>query len=758
MTSKTSYSSFPRRVREGCRRYIWVTILSFIGFLLGIILPVVLESSHYHWMLETANLNDDKYSLLLSQNRILEYLSFNNPFVAVVLIVLAIVGGMGVFSYLHGSKETDLFHSLPVTRQKLFITDYCIVPLIVIFSYLAVNLLGIITAVGLSFGEVLSAPLILFGMLQSIVFFLLVYSVAVLGTILCGNRIVSALFLLWLYFSPSVWMVLLDAYFQTLRTYVSQMWIQQLAVKLSPIIYFFYRQQTEDNLMYTLRNIWKDNAAEPADWAGQLIKASCPALFGCFLAFLLISALCFLLFTWRRSEAAGNALAFETIKLPVKVYMTVMVALAGGLFLKAIAGDSGSYAWMIAGILIAAFLMHGVVEAIYRQDVRGMFKKLPHFAVCAALAVLIALFIRLDVMGYDTKRPDLSKISSANLYCYNINSSHTETRDYESDFSAERDIFTEPAELEKMWRMASACVDVLERETEPDYEQSEDLLMCRVVFHTASGSTMVRQYNVNSVEAREIAKELTHTPEYIDAYHVLGRHRMDEVLLDANGQMPARLHLSGGPYINSSEDHEFNADSAESALAIWEAAREEYRKADVADLESQLPVCYIQLNDMGEAAVYDSYKKTMQLIGEHSDYSRYTIDPAEVDCITLVFTPSGRGFLPTFYTPQDPEYEEYNRASVTGSPRQVTVYDPDDIALLLRTACSGRAIGASEYSRAGSLWNEAEMTVRLQNGERIYNLTWFSDDAPRALLESYLQQAAADEDAELYLPKAVPDY
>ena len=251
---------------------------------------------------------------------------------------MAVVGGMGVFAYLHGSRETDLFHSLPITRQKLFLTDYCIVPLIVILSYAAINLLGIITAAGMGLGDVLSAPLILFGMAQSIILFLLVYSVAVLGTILCGNRIISALFLLWLYFSPSVWLALIDSYFQTLRTYVSQMWIQQLAVKLSPIIYFFYRQGTEDNLMYTLRNIWQDNAAEPADWAGQLIKASCPALFGCFLAFLLISALCFLLFTWRRSEAAGNALAFERIKLPVKVYMTVMIALAGGLFLGAIPG------------------------------------------------------------------------------------------------------------------------------------------------------------------------------------------------------------------------------------------------------------------------------------------------------------------------------------------------------------------------------------------------------------------------------------
>ncbi len=754
MTSRNSFSKF---LWESCRRHVWITILSAFSLFLSIVLPTLMMANRYH--------DELRYGFPVSAEQtgenILEMLSFFNPFSASVLIILAIVGGLGIFKYLHSGKQTDLFHSLPISRKKLFLVDYLTVPVIVLPVYLLMVLLGTVVAIASGFGAQMNFGLLLFGFLQSAVFFLVAYSLSVGAAILCGNTIISALLLVWMNFSFSAWGLLLTGYCsEMLRTCTISNNLELLLMKLSPVVQFFAQISEEQGVARSAMYNTPDGflVVNP-NWQADVMAGTGSMLAGYFGLFLLVSLACYLLFLHRPSETAGNALAFKRSEKPIQVYMTALVSLATGLAFYGIMGSENAV-WMLVGLALGGVIMHAIAEAIYAFDVRAIFHHLPILLISVVLAVLVAFGIRWDVMGYDTRKVDLENIQSADLYCYDFSLNGY----YYSIEMPGKGIFTDDDDIQQVWQLANACVDALDYTVQARkqmrYQQEpedlgnlyEQVLDCEVAFHLKNGSTMHRRYSIYNAEARALGEELSHRPEYIEAHsalynpslrQLLGEVEQTERYLNTND-----LNLRVESWLDNGESGVRITNLGE-ITEIIQAAREEYSAAPLDYLKTNLPVCYMQCSYMNRVPIYANYTKTLAAIQKYSGFVPPAIVPENVKSLQLEFYVGGEN--PDEYMWVVDDYGSrpaavYDYADAETMPGYgwytVEVTDPADIAEMLQNAVSVEVRGWAEYySFAGSLFDQVVMTAIYADDTRLYSLSWLEDNAPAELLEKYRAQA-----------------
>lgn len=754
----TSRSSFSKLLWESCRRHVWITILSAFSLFLSIVLPTLMMANRYHDEVRCGF----PVSAEQTGENILEMLSFFNPFSASILIILAIVGGIGVFKYLHSGKQTDLFHSLPISRRKLFLVDYLTVPAIVLPVYLLMILLGTVVAIASGFGAQMSFGLLLFGFLQSAVFFLVAYSLSVGAAILCGNTIVSALMLVWMNFSFSAWGLIVSSYCtEMLRTYTMSHSLELLLMKLSPVVQFFAQLSEEQGVARSAMYNTPDGfLVTNPNWAADVIACAGSTLAGYFGLFLLLSLVCGLLFKLRASEAAGSALAFKKSERPIQVYMTALVSLAAGLAFYAIMG-SENVVWLFVGLVLGGVIMHAIAEAIYAFDVRAIFQHLPILLISVALAILIAFGIRWDVMGYDTRKVDLEDIQSADLYCYDFSINGY----YYSIEMPGTGIFTDDDDIQQVWQLANACVDALDyteqARKQMRYQQGtpedfgnlyEQTLDCEVAFHLKNGSAMHRRYSIYSAEARSLGEELSHRPEYIEAHSDLYNPSLRQLLGETERTdryiNPENFDLRVESWLDNGESGVRIKDLGE-ITEIIQAAREEYSAATLDYLKTNLPVCYMQCSYMNRVPIYANYTKTLAAIQKYSGFVPPTIVPEKVKSLQLEFYVNDENldeymWVVDDYGSRPAAVYDYAETMPGYGWYTAEVTDPADIAEMLQNAVSVEVRGWAEYySFAGSLFDQVVMTAVYADDTRLYSLSWLEENAPTALLEKYRAQAAA---------------
>ena len=112
----TSKNSFFKLLKEDLLQRLWSIILAMVVIILPITVAVALEIS---------NIRADRYSYrenaIASLWRVFEY---DNFWFYLVAIVGAIICAGCSFCYLFSKRKVDFFHSLPVTRGKLFAVRY----------------------------------------------------------------------------------------------------------------------------------------------------------------------------------------------------------------------------------------------------------------------------------------------------------------------------------------------------------------------------------------------------------------------------------------------------------------------------------------------------------------------------------------------------------------------------------------------------------------------------------------------------------
>lgn len=685
MTSK-SFSS-KGLLGDSLRRNLWGFVLGGVGFFFSLLLPVLMTMQH---ALETRAEQLQRFPDLVDQDWqsalsvVATLLGGGNPFVKTMFIVMAIVCGIAMFAYLHTRQKVDFYHSLPISRAKLFVNNYLTGVIFAVSTYVVMLAIALACTFAMGFGAAVDWSAIGGAVVSHLIVFLLLYALTVLTTIVCGNTVISLLLLAWVMFSPMLVYMLysgLCSKFYQSYTMVNE----EIALRLVPLVQFF-----ELNGLQYGEAVLRPISMEQNSALGLLLVYLAVAV--------AVTVLSWYLFRIRKSERAGVALAFTPVKLPVKVYMCLIMGVAFGLGFFMIAGDF----WFWVGLVLGAVLFHWIVEMIYAFDFHAIFAKPVH--LIAILVVLFAgtLCMKFDVTGYDSWLPDRNSIQAVSL------NGGTEEK------------LTGTDNIDAVYQLAEMGTQV-----------NRDALQEKGNYHSLTlrfwlGSRTAARYYVlpDNDEVNALCNQVYFSEEYKRAAWPLFQADIDQQ--NAENRFSVDIYTNGSGYEVASTV--YDRDSVHQILAALQ-------KESLSRTENGLPVLRLEIHQVnansirgwiGNAYVTAEDQETLVLIEKLSGVKPMPLSADNIGQIDLQY-----------------RMQDENGEVVWES---VKVTDPADIAALVQNAVSRDAMNlyaADEAAKNGFLLEDRKDSVQIaayvkrETAEDWYWLTYAEGSWPEEVIEKY---------------------
>ena len=689
MTSK-SFSS-KGLLGNSMRRSLWALVLSGVGFFLSLLLPTLMTMQNALEQRAQGLKELSQANVALnwqnSMNNAASLLGGGNLFVKIVFIVLAVVCGVSMFAYLHSRQKVDFYHSLPISRTRLFANNFLTGVVCTFSTYFVMLAVTVACSYAMGCGEAVRWNEIGGAVLCNLIVFLLIYALTVLTTIVCGNTIITLLLLVWVFFSPLLLGMLQIGLFEKFyETYTSNTGgLLETAMKLTPVVLYFVLHGTH---YIGERVMGVPQPGEPA--FGLLI--------GYLIAAVVVTALAVFLFRIRKSERAGTALAFEPAKLPIKVYMCLVIGATFGWLFGVMAGNF----WFWPGLVIGTVLFHWIVEIIYAFDFRAIFAKPLHL-----LAILVVLFagmlaMQFDVTGYDTWLPDREDITAVDI---NVVTTPQ---------------LTDPSNIDAVYRLMEIGVQYVEGEAPQAEFYRGVTVACQL-----GGRTVRRYYTVPETdEVNALLAQIEQSEAYKRTKWPL--FRFEEALTDPDRQsnLTISAHTATG---------ELSAEVSNVAQVtqIITTLREE----SLSRTENSKPVICVSMYYLDSEGGYEYFGDAY-------------VTEADTETLTLIeqFT----GLVPTPFSMETDDIASiridysisygYDQSVI----ETVEVTDRADIEALLKNAIDDMYTDESAGIRVANRENYTIDIVALQpDGDAIW-LTYTEEDWPSEIVDKYRPDGVSD--------------
>lgn len=681
MTSK-SFSS-KGLLGNSMRRNLWALVLSGVGFFLSLLLPALMtmQNALEQRVLDLKELSQANVELNWqnAMNNAASMLSGGNLFVKIVFIVLAVVCGVAMFAYLHSRQKVDFYHSLPISRTRLFANNFLTGVVCTFSTYLVMLAITVGCAYAMGCGEAVRWDEIGGAVLCNLIVFLLIYALTVLTTVICGNTIITLLLLAWVFFSPMLVRVLqfclFDKFYDTFTANAGQL---VGAIRLTPVVQYFVLHGTHyigEHVMGVL---------QPGESALGL-------LIGYLIAAAVVTALALFLFRIRKSERAGTALAFTPTKLPIKVYMCLTMGVVFGWVFGMIAGNF----WFWPGLVVGTVLFHWIVEIIYAFDFRAIFARPLH--LLAILVVLVAgmLAMQFDVTGYDTWLPDRDDLTAVDIS------------------GSGEPALTDPSNIDAVHRLMEIGVQTMQEE---DTDGDGSLSYTFVTVNCQMGSrTAARQYMLpETEEVNALLDQIEQSEEYKRAKWPL--FNFDTTSTDPERQPMITVNVETADGISSVELRQPGQ-----VTQVIETLREEA----LAGTQDSRPVMDIELYYLdsegdqeycGTASVTEANTRTLALIEQLTGLTPVPMRAEDISSLQIGYQVS---------IGQD-----------ASEWRTVEVTDPADIQALLDNAFTNYLTGANGYRYANGENYTVDIYVVMETGEQ-RNLQYLQSDWPAEIIDKY---------------------
>lgn len=340
------------------------------------------------------------------------YYSALSGMVPAVLLVYAVVCAMAVWSYLFSARSVGLMHTLPVSRKGLFLTNFLSGFVMVLLPFVVCGALCVVTTA--CFGLLDPAGLAV-TVLSSLGLALFYFSAATVCAFLTGNAFAMPAF----YFVFHFLAVTLEGLLSTLANlclFGLSGFYEGVAEWLSPTVWLTHHLQVDRTWKEVTEALPYGSVTENVLTSVKLENAWAIGAYALAGVGLLLCA--WILYRRRPSECAGDVVAVQWMR-PFFRY--------GVAFLAALAGGQGLYflfwydwtAWsaaklglcmLLAGVIgfyIASMLLAKSLR-VFRGSWRGP-------VVVAAAAAVVCLCLRFDVLGLETRVPELSEIQTLEM-------------------------------------------------------------------------------------------------------------------------------------------------------------------------------------------------------------------------------------------------------------------------------------------------------------------------------------------------------
>lgn len=386
------------------------------------------------------------------------------------------LAAMAVFSHLYNARSANLFGSLPIRREGLFLTHYLAGLSFLIMPNVIICLLTLIVeAVG---GCVVTQGLgFWLGVTCGECFFF--YSMAVFCGMFTGHILAMPAFY-------GICNILAYGVMMLVRTMLGQFYygfagfsdaVGDAVEWLTPLNALSHKVGSFWNAPAVMspEGVWVDGE----EWVLGTYGLDAAGVY--VLAGLALAACAFFLYRARRLESAGDVVAVQPMKPVFKYGVALCAGMALGVYTTyAISGGEFT--------LMAAILIWGVIGCFAAQMLLDksfrVFKKWKGPAAVAGVFVVVFLVVGLDLTGFETRVPDPADVASVELEGLGgVN------LDDSGDYVYGLEV-TDPTQIAQLIAVHQAAVDERGRDTTGTYTMSR----LKMKYTLNNGSTMSREY------------------------------------------------------------------------------------------------------------------------------------------------------------------------------------------------------------------------------------------------------------------------
>ncbi len=373
----TSQNSITDKKRAGFMTFFgfsakqfWTTILLFT-IILFFVLPVPILM-----IISDRGIMDAEEIIRLKQDIGEEWTAGIRYVIIPILSVFGVVLSCSRFKYLKSKVSVDFYHSLPVKRGRLFVTQLGVSALAVAIPYFF-NVIFTVTVIA---SNGLISNLLLVNLLimtaETFIYTLFFFSLSTLVGMTCGLTAVQlTLTAVAIFIVPAVYITVLGF----INIFNENMWFSfyansSLFEKLSPVFRFMFKPEP----LYAIEAVLM-----------LIISAA-----------ILVSA--YFVYMGRKSERAGTPVVFPTLGEVIKYVLVFLGTLLGGMLFYYI---MNSHFWTVFGMICGMVLVFMLTNTILHKTARAMFKGwkgLCVFAVCAAVMFTV---LANNAFGINTRIP-----------------------------------------------------------------------------------------------------------------------------------------------------------------------------------------------------------------------------------------------------------------------------------------------------------------------------------------------------------------
>ncbi|WP_409276066.1 multidrug ABC transporter permease [Neobacillus sp. SCS-31] len=393
----------------------------------------------------------------------------------VLMVAAPVLLSVFLYRFLHVRQWSDLMHSLPIKRAQIyhFYTAAGLVFLALPILLIAAIILSLHTVYGWNFYMTIEDIAIWTGLtlLFNFVFYLAGVFVAMVTGISAVQAVLTYIFLL---FPAGVSLLIIYNLGQLLYGFPSS----------------YYRIRNLEFLSPLTHLTVLENSNRQIGWNHVLI-------------YLAISVVLYVLglfiYQKRKSEAASDAIAFDSLKVVFKFGVTVCTMMLGGMYFG---NYQHSFGWMAFGYAFGAIIGYFVAEMVLQKTWR-VFGNLRGFAVYAGVIVLLVL--GLQAFGpYEKHIPAQNEIKSVMVTNFVIRHQDETDKLY-------RPVPLKGEESIEMARKFHAAIIGREKTNRKDPRITQQFFF---TYELQGGGKVVREYNINPEEYDSWLRPLQLTNEY----------------------------------------------------------------------------------------------------------------------------------------------------------------------------------------------------------------------------------------------------
>lgn len=569
-----SKNSFFKLQKEDLKRRIWTIALAVVVFFLCFPIASALLIGNYTRYLTKEKVYEQIYNFIQP-----------NALIIIITVAGAIICGLSGYFFLHSKTKVDLYHSIPVRRELIFVINYINGILIYLIPYV---ISIILTLVIIQINGFMSAELITtaFGsILLNLLYYILIYTVVIITDMLTGNFVVNLLgAAVFLLYGPFIIMLKEGLFSIFFKTYYSNFNIEWKKQFLSPVGSYI---SVADKITRT--------RALDIIWNILLVL----------LITIILVLIALFLYKKRPSEAAGKAMSFGISKPIIKFLLVIPITLAGGLMFRGIA-DRGKNGWLIFGLIFTLMLSYAIIEIIYNFDIRSAFRNKKHLLACAGIIAVLTCIFKFDLLQYDNYIPNQNSIKSMSVSIAGLDDN---IRYFEKDTEYASFIDNTEYQLKHMdikefgpaYQMAQLGLKHVD-----DAMDSEDYFQYTVKYKLKNGRSIYRVYQLKKDESFELMNKVYADPDFKNVHY-----STKQVPVEGIGVITCNNLLQGKEFSLSPEEKK----------ELFNLYNEELDSLTLDEMVKDKPSATFSFeynrNYTGEYYVYPSFNKTIAFMKSH---------------------------------------------------------------------------------------------------------------------------------------------